>query len=680
MKPFYFLAVLIVFTSHAMAAETTAGGSAFNYAADRVTILEKQIAERLALLPLADKKAADAIRAAINYRIATKTLLSKGREGGERGALAMMYGHTLMRHRRDADRLFEQWPSLLRKAGEGDAAAARTVQAISRFNAVAAKEADALDALNDATIDRFLTRLLEPLRNETLGQSAWFTAGAGQKTIVLKDLGQQIEHAPVSPLIKTELRVLHQAMRSALRPQPIAETLDLALQVSRRLAKAEWIGSEPIDQFKQQLHTTILLTKDARTRPSAVQKLAVMNRTLGRIGQLRTISKLATPVEPLLRLTLANHQDLMARRDPAATQLAESGLDRLLSAMVAYRDQLGRELPVGLRLAARTARKTYQQRELALLGAVSEPSARPASLADRVQALDALEKSYAHVRRIYTIPAWSERMKQLKPKNPNSILHQLTKSAVDSTRDNRRTISAFKQLADLEWQVGRYVPMPNTTRLRAADKRLEAVTGGTETMLLVQVDRLHKAWAEAYATGQSADDLAKRLERMRRLLETIQDAVAAQDLTTSAEALNRWAAWDAPAAASNKQIALLNQRIGQAGLFASIGNWSKLDQALDSLEQELAHPLLIGRLTSTLGLTEPIPAHRVTLQTLLDQTTYLPGKTAFGRDQRHTIALICVYRHEAYAAANSNQEADAATARERVNELSRQLLKSLASE
>ncbi|MDX1563821.1 MAG: hypothetical protein R3236_00380 [Phycisphaeraceae bacterium] len=630
----------------APAAETpdleTGPAPAYNHIGRQIAHLDEQIAERLGLLSLADPLAAESIRASINYRIIAKTLLSKGRAAGKSGVVAMLQGLRLMRHVRDADRLFEKMPQWIRQARKDQPGAIAGRDAVRAFNRIAAKEADALAAVAPAAVDRYLSRLMSPLALGTPPRSAWFAASKQATAPPIRRA--EIAEAPASPLVKTEMAALLGRLNHPTADPRLADALRLAVSVSHGLEKNRWIGSENHGLLSRQHFTATLLAKDRRTRDTALEKLRLLAGTLRRITALRQIHRLATPIEPLLAMVLKNHRQLYGQLNPAQSRQVAEALDQALEAMAGFRKQIGRPLPLPVANAAREVRKRYQQAELAFLGIVAEPSASPQTLLQRGDDLKKLQDAYDHFQYVYSIPAWAERLKRFKPKNPNSLLHQLVQTASTSLKQTPEAAKALRRLAGLESQLRRFDPMPHLQQLENADPQLQAVTGGTETMLLAQIERLRNAWASAHAQGADPSETVERLEWTRRLLQHIHEAMQVQSPGRSAKALNRWAAWDAPAAATVEQRKKMNRMIGQAGLLASVGNWAKLEQTLEDLERQMSLLLLMGRLHSALPQQEPQP---LSMKTLLSQILHSPTNRSFAAEHRQALASICIDLHAA---------------------------------
>ena len=453
----------------AEAPETETGPApAYNHIGLQIARLDEQIAERLALLSLADPLAAESIRASINYRIIAKTLLSKGRDAGESGAVAMLQGLRLMRHVRDAERIFEKMPQWVRLARTNQPEAIAGRDAVRAFNQIAAKEADALAAVTPAAVDRYLQRLISPLALGAPPRSAWFAVSKTRTPL----RRAEVTAAPASPLVMTELTALLERLQKPASDPRLAEALRLSVSLSHGLEKNRWIGSESHDLLSRQHYTATLLAKDRRTRDTAVRKLRILVGTLRRITALRQIHRLATPVEPLLKMVLSNHLQLHGQLNPAESRKAAEALDQALEAMAGFREQIGRPLPPSLANAAREVRKRYQQAELVFLGIVAEPSTGPQTLLQRSDDLKRLRDAYDHFLFVYSIPTWAERLKRFKPKNPNSLLHQLNQTASDSLKDTPEAAEAYRRLAALQSQLNRFDPMPHRKRLEAADPTL----------------------------------------------------------------------------------------------------------------------------------------------------------------------------------------------------------------
>jgi len=679
---------------------------ALNHVHRRVNVLEKQIADHIALLRGADEYTRRAIQAEINYRILARRLFQLGLDAGPvDGAVAIVYAHTLADHADDASAMFQRLPKMAAVATNPDGgldenqklAVSKFAAAVAAFNSIVSDEDNELDDASAQRVQAHLRKMLSPvvtmasIMGEPSPVNTWLRQsrddqadGLAPPVISPTDLElmtERIHAAKVSSKTKTELLLMVQLLRRGwsapdLRPRVahLYDLLDQALVVAEAMTGASWVDDETMADFREQLHTAILLVKDPRTRASGVARFASLAESLDVIEQLDALEQQAAAIDTLRDLFVISHTMRIEQRDLDTARALIDYLQRMTGVMLAYRDRLGDELPLDLRKVSLAVRKDYQQQELKLLSDLRALAANPAEVTDPkwTDPLDELAASQATVRRVHLIPNWTERLQRFKPRPTHGLFRTLRDLALRLTDPELREDGA-RALHLFERQVVLFDPMPLETAMRNGEPAIERVTNGAHLLLVDQMDRLRSDWASAWASGQDPAEPARKLMMLRTLLGHVDTARRIVNVDQAAAKLNKWAGWQVDGEAIEPLMQVLPDRIAQACRDAAIGNWESLDQALEQIERESTLPMLVAQLSGKLhGGLDELPGD---LTGLLSQCVYQPTADAIAIDQQQTLAQVCVYLAEAAHARQVGDSRQLSAALGRVGELAGQVLK-----
>ncbi|QNN23124.1 hypothetical protein HED60_12875 [Planctomycetales bacterium ZRK34] len=662
-----------------------------NYVHKRINELEKQIADRIARLRDADEYTTRALQAEINYRITARQLLRLGAQAKDNGAVAMLYGHTLTNHADDVATMVNRMPQMVKLARdpkeklteEQKLAVSRFAAAVADFNNVVADPANELDSADAARVDRYLQKTMGPLvamaavMGEPEPVNTWPRRIKADETVIappvltaadLDDLTQRIHAAKISSETKTELVLMVDLLRRGLsepdlRPRVAGfyDLLDQALVVAEAFSGVTWANAKTTTDFREQLHTAILLVKDPRTRQSGVARFESLSESLDVLNQIGQLEAQAAPIEPLRDLFLISHTLRIEQRDLQTARYLLDYLQRMMGVMLSYRDLLADELPLDLRKVSLAVRSDYQQRELKMLSDLRELAANPSQVdqPEWTDPLNELAEAQALVRRVHMIPRWNAQLQRFKPRPTNGLFRELRDMALRLLDAKTRNEGATA-LRVFEQQIMMFDPMPLEQAVRTDDSPISRITRGANLLIADQMDRLRGDWASAWASKQDPRPAAQRLISLRRLLIAADMAQHINNLDDAVAKLNRWAGWEVEPGAITPLMNVMPDRIAQACRDAAIGNWDSLDMALEQIDRESALPLMVARLHGELNpALDTLPTGLVGL---LSQCVYAPTDDSIAADQRDDLAKICLALMEAAHARRSNDSRQLAEA------------------
>lgn len=707
------LAAWITFTSAAVApaqdALTSPDAGALpqiNFVHKRVNELEKQIADHIAKLRDADEYTTRALQAAINYRIVARELLRLGARAKDDGAVAMLYGHTLANHADDVAGMINRMPQMVKLARdpqenlteEQKLAVSRFAASVADFNNVVADPANELDGVTAAQVDRYLQKAMGPLvamaavMGEPQPVNTWPRRIRFDQQVVappalgaadLDDLTQRVHAAKISADTKTELVLMVDLLRRGLsepdlRPRVAGfyDLLDQALVVAEAFTDVTWADKKTTEDFREQLHTAILLVKDPRTRDAGVARFESLAESLDVLNQIGQLESQAVPIAPLRDLFLISHTLRIEQRDLQTARGLLDYLQKLMGVMLAYRDLLADELPLDLRKVSLAVRSDYQQRELKMLSDLRALAANPAEVDQPKWAdpLNELIEAQALVRRVHMIPRWNAQLQRFKPRPTNGLFRELRDMALRLT-DPQTRADGMTALRVFERQITLFDPMPLEQMLRTDNSPIAHITRGANLLIADQMDRLRGDWASAWASTQDPGLAAERLMSLRRLLIDVDMARHISNLDEAVSKLNRWAGWEVESGAITPLMSVMPDRIAQACRDAAIGNWDSLNQALEQIDRESALPLMVARLHG--ALTPALDNLPTGLIGLLSQCVYAPADDSIAAAYREDLAKISLALMEAAHARQSNDSRQLAEALNYVGAQSRKVLSAM---
>ncbi|MDH3584210.1 MAG: hypothetical protein OER86_08345, partial [Phycisphaerae bacterium] len=680
------------------------GPPELDYVRLRIDGLEGQIADRIGRLAESGPSTRPAVQADIDLRVVARSLLARGLENPQESALAVLYGHTLANHADAMEKLFWRLPSLdkeLRGLPRAEAEKRRAAleqfsAELKRFHQASAQLADAIAGDDPAEVDRYMQKLLAPLAgiaqlfDQPPIRSTWLPArveeggprgGPEAESDALGRMPQRIAGLRLPAATRTQLLRIVEALRQGLdepgrRPDTMA-SYDLVRQVldtAETFSRTEGLDETVMDDMRRQFHTAILLTRDPRTRSAAADRLRALDGDLVAIDRIGRLRKLAVPVGDLDAVRRLAYRMQQARQDMRTADRISRFLNEVLATMLAYRQQLGRDLPGDLNRVAAALRADYQRRELLLVGQLRTVLNRPGAIEDAqlLTAQEQMDGRLAQLRRLNLIPAWLKRMSRFRPRPAGGLYRQLRAMAMALTDRQRRAGEDVDWLGLLEEQMERFDPLPHERWLRQDSAAVQAVIGQTRYLLILgQLDALRQDWASAWASGRDPRPLAQRLGHLRRLVEALYLSSAAGNMEGAAQRLNRWAAWEVNPAAVRPLVSALPRRVALAAEFAATGDWRNLEAALDQIDEQSPIPLLMATLHQRLGkglarLPDGVPG-------MLGQCLYAPRAGAFAAESRNELAQISLYLMEA-------AHARGAEGRDRIMSHAGQLARSLMDE
>lgn len=677
------------------------------YVAERIEQLEVEMADRISQRRAAGEAESRLLDAQINLRLIARTLLDRGQEaGGEEGAIAILYGHTIADELDAAD----QWLSPPAQAPMDGAEAPPAggpeafTQAIQRFNEEVGARHSGLGGVNPEAVDVYLSRMLGPLadawradpQQDATLRSTWVGGEAPSPEQAARMIGPEqldalaeaIEQAQLSDEMRQTLQSLVEQMRQQMQqPEQRRRLVELypllaeALQISQQIDAAQWVSEDFADNLRQQWRTAVLLIADDRTRPTGRQRLGSLLRVLDITARLEELRQREIDIEPMRRLLAEAHRRRL--EDPASAIGGRllSLIDQLTGMMLEYRALVRHvnsdEEPVQPQFARIIAqlRPAHERAERQVRNALTQLLSSPADIQQRRwdEAVGELAASLERMDRLTQIPQWIERMEQFDPRPRNGLFRQLYQIAQALT-DESQQARADRALQALERQLETFDPMPWELALRGPTRSIERIIGDLHEPLVEQIERQRTRWATAWASGDDPSEPAQRLSELAQLMQSVGAAAELGDPERIARRLGRWGAWQGRAEAIRSVLRTMPNHVRRAAEFAANGEWSALDEALLRIREVAPTPMLLGRLHRRLA--DRLDALPDGAAGMLSQCLFPPDETDFAADLRPALARISIYTLEAAEADRDGDGPRASRLLEHVNRLSRDLLES----
>ncbi len=653
--------------------------SEIEFISERIDEVEREIAEKISRLRRAEKVERAGIEASRNLRIIARDLLKTARSNPQRGAVAGLYGHTIANHLEAFDERMNRVTDMARAAMDGNGEDPPPVQRLLRIGEALKKfnerqrQTGELRAVESRPLDDRLKQLLQPLAKlaVALGEpepvDAWPdgealrgrsepTAGESVDLERLRQLRSRIEPAPLDDESQAELLNVAEMLVNGwrqpdLRPkvEQFYRRVDQALGVAKAFDEAKWLAPATAEQFREALHTAVLLFKDPRTRESGMERLdylVQLRPIVERMNELAGMQFSAEHLQSLFAVALNAHEPgrNLGEFDPLLQLLAE-----ITAVLTDVRQFARAELPVDIRRSLNLLKREYDTLEQSLLADLGELRRQPqaASRPEWTQRVDTLEERVAWMERLNRVPQWLGRISARNRAASRGVYGQLRKLA-EELLDPATREGAGGALAEFEKQIGLLGELPLEPELPDADSRLGRMLGQTRAPLLEQIASLRGQWATAWADGEDPTLAGEKLLQVRRLLELVQRT---RDIAVNAaeiERLNRWAAWETSADVGRLVADLLPRHLRAAAENAAAGDFVALNARLNLLEGELPLPRLLQRLNAaTADALEKLPGG---VSGMLGQCIHGPESGDLGTYQRFGLArLSCLLSEAGFA-------------------------------
>jgi len=660
---------------------------------DRLSQLDQRIAAKT---HRADAANSAVIEAQEKLLLIARYLLTAGRDAGEQGHLATLYGLTIADGAADFDTLTDALPDQVGDAlrARGDGAQKRVeelaevVQAIRRFNDAPSPGDEQAERLPDsptaAQLDTYLRKQLESLlpvaqkmggkENARRVRSTWAvlqpTGAAGPPYLkqYLEQLDKRLGGSKIDKQAGTTIHQMIGLMGEAagyadMRPRTaaLARQVERLIDAADKLSQPNWLDDQTRSRIGREIQTAATLMMDPDTRPAAME-------------HIEQLEQLCEPAATLDALSRIDHMPLDNPRKLFAAILAMQGDEQQAGTAEAMTAWLGRltkvmldhyqpggatgtvpgtvpgavpgagvgQLPLDVRKVMAQLQQQYDTLEKQTLGMLPLLAASPGQVTQPrwTEAVTRMATLTQRMNHLAKIPDWAKRMNRINPASVRGLYKQYLLIAQDllkpATADGATTA-----LAEMDRQLAMFEHLPGEDLLSTTDPDLIKLLGDRRAVLWQQLIVLRSQWAAAWGAGLDPTPVGRKLLLMRRLMNDLITAAKLPAVKDAATKLNRWAAWQAPTEAWTPVQAWLVSQLQLAQQQAGEDKWDELDKTLDRADAAAAALGLVADLSQRLDpamdrIGEGFPA-------LLSQCLFSPGKQALAGDHREDLAKFCVY-------------------------------------
>lgn len=698
-----------------------------NYAYARIDELEQAIADRLAALRTADPVGAMPISADLSYRLAARALLKAGVDlGGARGAVHLLYGHTLADYADSAQQMFDKAATAMKAPAAP--AAPRYGDLFNTFNSAAER---AVLAPGDApeAVDQYLRAIIGPMisilqalqKGDPITTWIVLPAGGEARQVVpvkaatpqsVEALVKRIQAAPMSSATRADLVLLMDGLRKDVTlPEKlgdvtvISDGLNAALDIADTLTAATWLGEGTVADLKKKMEIGMMLLRDRRVRQAGIDRFNAMKRSLQLVRQVNDLDKQSVNVAPMRDIFLKIHEMQSIKQDLNAADLLTTYLESLTRQMAESRALKVDALPADLKRIAQALQKEYSTLETSLLAKLPDLAKDPALIlgprppkpkaptptaqivkkaAGVVETppinwgatLEQMSEKLDQVRRVCLLTEWGDRMNKYKPRVAGAPGRALRTIANNLLLPAPKGAQADQALRAVQAQLSRFDPIPGEESLRKPDEAAKAMLGDTAASLADQLDKQRGEWATGWGNGSDPVETTAKLDKLARLIGMIHDAAALSEMETVIDRLNRWAGWQSRTEAVKPLVSRMQENLTGAAKAAAIGNWPEFDLVIADVELQSPLPNLLALLNSRIGVQ--LGKAPGDLAGLGNQCLFPPQTGAFGIDHRNNLAQISIYLMEAAHSLNGKNEEAADAVLQYCGERSQMILNGLA--
>ncbi len=640
-------------------------------AAHRVRELQEEI-ERLRQMKSDDEDEGrrEVRLAGINLRRVAAFLLERGDGAGPAGSPAIVAGACLAAGRGDIDLLPVIAPA---GDGAGEPAAAAAVDALRRFNSLAASM-PGIDVPDPARLDELLAAVLRPLAeaveriagastvNHWIAEPGESPPEAAAVFERLPDLVEtaDLDEAGLAALARIADFLQRGARFEEFRAQVIsyAALIEGALRLGDELRNATWLTEAGRAEIRAMLGTGLNDFGRLETRERGRERLDRLGSAAGLAARITALAALAAPPLPA-----AAPPPGRARRDRPGPGLDTGAIEKafwaalgdqsprgaaagerlaaVIDRMIAYRDLGEVPLPYDLQPVWRALHEDYRGAEAAVLEALPRFTA-PGGASDPalVSLIDAQRDQLDDLRYIRSMHEWTDTVREMSPRAAGPFGGRLRRLLADLGEPGRRSAAEI-DLGDLDRQLRSYYPMPFEEELRRGDPAAVIAAGARQDELVTAIEQSRRDWAEAWAEG-AAQPQARRLELLHALTRTMQLSASLLRLGEQAVILNRWAAWELDPSTLTRIVADLRGRLKLAAAAAIDGDEAGLAEQVERIQ--LPPVTLLSRLAERVeNVCAGLPDGALGA---MGQSIHGPTPDAWMRDRRVAFADFCRYMME----------------------------------
>ncbi len=646
------------------------------FVAQMTAMIEREI-ERFAQIERNSDDVAGAMaRASINYRIVMMELLSRVDAKFTGSDPAALLGITLAQGRSDMDGLFTQVrlsaENTLKTAGNISNPGIPSLDAVRKFNDLAASGVGNISATSPAQTDALIAGIFEPLAEVAFLQldrapvSHWprLTSGNlayGDSLMTPGDSLSDRDHLAMrldqlrrrlaasqmrndtDNLINIIISYLIRGLEFEDLYNPIRECRYYLLQAADytdTVRAATWMDEATTHECLDHLHRALTLYAAPETRSRGAALIDWLGYSRNRLDNLTFLYQRAINVQGLARAVLAAEDLMFDEDDVRSFDGRIDRLDNVLRAMIDYRDRKSVQVPDDLRSAMQKAVAAYESAVAALIEMIPDDEEVSDALwsAELDNRLSEHTRTFEAVRLIERAPEWREGMTAIKPRGSSAFKVRLRKMCAKIAAGIEPS-QGERTLHQLESEFGRFHSMPFEQDLKAGNEVAVILTGGLHEELLELIRSTRIGWAEDWCRPRNFTGAGKRMPELCRLMTTLRDCQEVALILDNPDRLNRWAAWEMPGGVMIRTVSDIVSRLKLAVFAATEGDDVALLGQLDLIDRDAPLARLIAALS--IELAGPLAELPAGAEAVLGQVIHPPKYDAWMLENRHSLAALC---------------------------------------